>query len=168
MNSGEAKRFSRQGEKDSCGSAARDFSVYWDNESMRIDPEYLKQLLTAFQDSPNTFTDIRELEEAGIDYQATVFEFHLLALGDQGFIAGTSGRAELGMSYGAGGDLMWSVVPLRLTAQGQAFADAINHSEIMATIKEKFIGASISTIATAAFAMLKAETIAHLPKHLLP
>jgi hypothetical protein len=144
------------------------FSVFWDNESMRIDPEYLKQLLTAFQDSPNTFTDIRELEEGGIDYQATVFEFHLLALGDQGFIAGTSGRAELGMSYGAGGDLMWSVVPLRLTAQGQAFSDAINHSEIMATIKEKFIGASISTIATAAFAMLKAETIAHLPKHLLP
>jgi len=146
----------------------RTFSMIWDNESMRIDPEYLKQLLTAFQDSPNTFTDIRELEEGGIDYQTPVFEFHLLALGDQGFIAGTSGRGELGMSYGAGGDLMWSVVPLRLTAQGQAFADALNHSDIMATIKEKFIGASISTIAAAAFGMLKAETIAHLPKHLLP
>ena len=35
---------------------------------MKPDPEYLKQLLTAFQSAPNPTTDIRELKSAGLSF----------------------------------------------------------------------------------------------------
>jgi len=41
---------------------------------MKPDPEYLKTLLTAFRDAPSPTTDIREIEDAGIDYNEPKFE----------------------------------------------------------------------------------------------
>ena len=45
---------------------------------MKPDAEYLKQLLTAFEDAPNPTTDIRELEGAGFSLNDPKFEFHLM------------------------------------------------------------------------------------------
>ena len=36
---------------------------------MKIDHEYLRGLLTAFEDAEEPYTDIKKLEAAGFDYQ---------------------------------------------------------------------------------------------------
>ena len=53
---------------------------------MKPDPEYLKQLLTAFQSAPNPTTDIRELKSAGLSFVDPRFEFHMMLLKDGGFL----------------------------------------------------------------------------------
>ncbi len=130
-------------------------------KTMRPDPDYLKELLTAFQDAPAPTTDIRELAAAGLSYDDPKFEFHLFLLHDQGFIT-DDGDGSLGMDRGADGTIQWSVIPLRLTASGQQFAEALGNRKILATIKKNFVGASISTLQQAAVALLKSEVTQHL------
>jgi DNA-binding transcriptional ArsR family regulator len=128
---------------------------------MRPDPDYLKKLLTAFQNAPAPTTDIEELESAGLFYEDPEFEFHLFLLRDQGFI--TDDRdGSLGMDRSADGRIQWSVIPLRLTASGQQFAEALGNNKVLATIKQKFVGVSISTLQQVAVALLKSEIMLHL------
>jgi hypothetical protein len=134
-----------------------------ENGGMRPDPDYLKQLLTAFQDSPEPTTDIQELADAGLSYEDDPkFEFHLFLLHDEGFVTSDRTDGSLGMDRGADGSVQWSVIPLRLTASGQHFAEALGNSKVLATIKEKFVGASISTLQQVAFALLKSEVTQHI------
>jgi hypothetical protein len=44
---------------------------------MRPDPDYIKRLLSAFQDAPGPTTDIKELEQQALPYEEPVFDFHL-------------------------------------------------------------------------------------------
>jgi hypothetical protein len=133
-----------------------------ENGGMRPDPDYLKQLLTAFQDAPEPTTDIQELANAGFPYEDPKFEFHLSLLQDEGFVTSDRPDGGLGMDRGADGCVQWSVIPLRLTAAGQHFAEALGNSKVLATIKEKFVGASISTLQQVAFALLKSEVTQHI------
>jgi hypothetical protein len=91
---------------------------------MKPDPDYLKELLTAFQNAPEPTIDIRDLARAGLSHEDPKFEFHLLHLRDQGLITG--GRdGNLGIQRGADGRVVWSVIPLRLTPSGHRFAEAL-------------------------------------------
>ena len=129
---------------------------------MRPDPDYLKELLTAFQDASGPTTDIQELADAGLSYEDPKFEFHLFLLHDEGFVTSDRRDGSLGTDRGADGAVQWSVIPLRLTASGQQFAEALGNSKVLATIKEKFVGASISTLQQVAFALLKSEVTQHI------
>jgi len=128
---------------------------------MKPDPDYLKQLLATFQDAPEPTTDIRALADAGVSYEDPKFEFHLFLLRDQGFVT-DDGDGSLGMDRAADGTVQWSVIPLRLTASGHQFAEALGNSKVLATIKEKFVGASISTLQQVAITLLKGEVAQHL------
>jgi hypothetical protein len=56
---------------------------------------------------------------------------------------------------------MWSVIPLRLTASGHEFAEAIGNSKVLETLKKDFVGASISTLRDVAVAIFRAGLAKH-------
>ena len=112
---------------------------------MKINQEYLKGLLEAFENSETPTTDIERLQEHGFSYQKDDFIFHLQILNDQHLIERESG-AGLGYTKGADGHICWSVVPLRLTSQGHDFIEALRNNEVWNTIKSEFKEASIGTL----------------------
>jgi len=133
---------------------------------MKPDVDYLKKMLEAFRESPKPTMDIRELAKAGLNYEDDIFIFHLGLLGDQGFVVaadnGGHSNRDLGIQRGAGDCIQWSVVPLRLTAAGQEFAEALSHNKIVEMLKTKFIGASLSALSAAAITMLRQGLANHV------
>jgi hypothetical protein len=128
---------------------------------MKPDAEYLKQLLTAFQDAPNPTSDIRQLEGAGLSLDDPKFEFHMMLLHDGGFVESESKGGGIGLSKSADGSIQWSVIPLRLTASGHEFAEAMGNSNVLRTLKKSFVGASINTMRDVAVTIIKAEIAKH-------
>jgi hypothetical protein len=102
---------------------------------MKIDNDYLKKLLDACQSSVGPTFNILDLKEAGLDYEDSQFEFHMAILTDKGFIERDDGDPNFGLFKGIDGHLSWSVLPLRLTATGQDFADSIHNSEVWSKTK---------------------------------
>jgi hypothetical protein len=102
---------------------------------MKIDNDYLKTLLDTCQSSVGPTFNILDFEEAGLDYEDPQFEFHMAILTDKGFIERDDGDPGFGLSKGIDGHLSWSVLPLRLTATGQDFADSIHNSEVWSKTK---------------------------------
>lgn len=125
---------------------------------MRPDVEYLKQLLTAFRDAPKPTTDITELEESGLSLDDPKFEFHIMLLHDNGFVESGSGDRGIGISTSA----PWSVIPLRLTASGHQFAEAMENKKVLQTLRRNFVGASVGTMRDVAVAIIKAEIARHI------
>lgn len=60
---------------------------------MKIDREYLKGLLEAFEASYNPTTDILELKERSFNAKDSNFIFHLRILADQGLVEGENDSA---------------------------------------------------------------------------
>jgi hypothetical protein len=135
------------------------------NSVVKPDADYLKKLLTAFQDAPNSTTDIRELEGAGLSLDDPKFEFHMMLLQDGGFVESESRSREIGLSKGADGAIQWSVIPLRLTASGHEFAEAMGNSKVLQTLRKSFVGASISTMRDVAVTIIKPEIAKHTGLH---
>jgi hypothetical protein len=133
---------------------------------MKPDAEYLKQLLTAFRDAPNPTTDIRELEGAGLLLNDPKFELHMMLLRDGGFVESESNAGGIGISKSADGSIQWSVIPLRLTASGHEFAEAMGNSKALQALKKNFVGASISTMRDVAVTIIKAEIAKHIGLHI--
>ena len=102
---------------------------------MKPDPEYIKKQLTAFEEAPEPATDIRELEERGLDYNDKRFMFHLRLLYDGGFVEQEDGDPGIGLDRSADGQYQWSVVPLRLTASGHEFAQAMENEHGFQAVK---------------------------------
>jgi hypothetical protein len=131
---------------------------------MKISHDYLKKLLEACEAVPSPIFDIRELRAAGLDYETDQFVFHMGILADQQFIERDDQRAGFGLSRGLNRDIMWSVVPLRLTAQGHQFIEAIRNKEVWATIKRDFKDASINTLWGVSKKLLEGYTSAKLTR----
>ncbi|GAA5446117.1 hypothetical protein Misp06_04326 [Microbulbifer sp. NBRC 101763] len=112
---------------------------------MKIDHDYLKGLLEAFEASNSPTTNIQELDQAGFNYKEDKFIFHLRILTDQNLVQPERGYS-LGYVKGADGQVSWSVLPLRLTASGHEFLEAIRNSEVWDSIKSEFKDASIGTL----------------------
>jgi hypothetical protein len=55
----------------------------------------------------------------------------------------------------------WSVVPLRLTASGHEFAEAMGHSKAFAAVKSSLVTSSLSVMKEIAVAAFKAELSRH-------
>ncbi len=128
---------------------------------MKPDPDYTKQLLIAFQDAPEPTTDIRELKQAGLSYEDARFYFHLCLLKDDGFVEREGGDPGLGVSRSLDGHYSWSAVPLRLTASGHEFAEAMGHSKAFAAVKSSLVTSSLSIMRDIAVAAFKAELARH-------
>ncbi|MBY5300984.1 DUF2513 domain-containing protein [Citrobacter freundii] len=113
---------------------------------MKIDHEYLKGLLEAFEASGEPHTDIIKLQEAGYDYSTYEFLFHMRLLDDRNLIARTDGKYGIGFFEAADDGGSWGVMPLRLTAGGHDFLDALRNKEVWNTVKTGFKDASIGTL----------------------
>lgn len=128
---------------------------------MRPDPDYIKRLLSAFQDAPGPTTDIKELEQQGIPYEEPEFDFHLRLLYDQGFVERNDGEPGFGLETMMDGDSYWSVLPLRLTASGHEFAEAMGHSKVFAAVKRSLVTSSLGIMRDIAVATFKMELSRH-------
>jgi hypothetical protein len=111
----------------------------WESE-MKIDQDYLKKLLEAFEAAPMPITDIEQLKQAGIEYDDDQFVFHMRILTDQGFLERDDGDPGFGMFRGVDGHISWSV------ARGHEFIEALRNKEVWATIKRSFTDASLNTL----------------------
>lgn len=121
---------------------------------MKIDQDYLKRLLQACQASEKPTFDIEDLKAAGFDYNDQQFEFHMKFLNDQHFIEQDDGDPGFGLTKSVDGFLSWSVLPLRLTASGHQFIEALENKEVWTAIKRGFKDASIETLQSVALKLL--------------
>lgn len=115
---------------------------------MKIDHDYLKGLLEAFEASDSPDTDITELAELGYDYGTNTFLFHMRLLEDRGLMERVDGGNGFGTVETLDGTTHWSVLPLRLTAVGHDFLDALRNKEVWSTLKTGFKDASMGTLMT--------------------
>ena len=94
------------------------------------------------------------------------FLFHIQILEDQDLIEALDKKSDLGYEITLGGEYRWQSRPLRLTASGHEFVEAMNKSEIWEIIKEEFKDSSLSTIKSAATTLLKAFAKKQIDKYL--
>jgi len=113
---------------------------------MKSEQEYIKGLLEAFEAARHPTIDINELKEHGYDFLEERFIFHLKIIRDLGLVEQENGGTKLGYSRGANGNISWSAIPLRLTAQGHDFIGSLRNKEVWNTIKKEFKDASIGTL----------------------
>ena len=131
---------------------------------MKIDQEYLKSLLNTFIESPRSFIWVADFIDNGIEIDDK-FLFHIQILEDQKFVECLDKKSEIGYEITLGGEFEWSSRPLRLTAIGHEFVEAINRDEIWAVIKKEFKTASLSTLKSAASSLLQAFAKKQLNKY---
>lgn len=132
---------------------------------MKVDQEYLKLILNTFIESPRSFIWVADLMERGIEMDDK-FLFHIQILEDQDLIEALDKKSDLGYEITLGGEYRWQSRPLRLTASGHEFVEAMNKSEIWEIIKEEFKDSSLSTIKSAATTLLKAFAKKQIDKYL--
>lgn len=113
---------------------------------MKIDHEYLKGLLEAFEASEGPQTDIKKLKQQGFDYATEPFLFHMRLLDDRGLICQSNGSTGFGVAESMDGYFSWAVVPLRLTADGHDFLEALKNKEVWSAVKSGFKDASMGTL----------------------
>ena len=132
---------------------------------MKIDQDYLRQILNTFSASPKSFIWLEDLINNGIAIDDK-FLFHIQILEDQHFIECLDKKSELGYEITLGGNFEWKSRPLRLTAAGHEFTEAINRPEIWEVLKNEFRDASLSTLKSAATILLLAFAKKQVGKYL--
>lgn len=119
---------------------------------MKIDQDYLKGLLIAFEESNEPDTSITKLLAAGYDHNTYAFRFHVRLLQDRALIGRVDGEPGIGYlvpnSFEGYDNGFFNEVPLRLTASGHDFLEAIRNQEVWATLKTGFKDASLGTLVT--------------------
>jgi len=125
---------------------------------MKIEPDYLKKLLEACEAAPTPVFDIKYLKAAGLDFNSDQFVFHMGILDDQGFIEREGREPGFGLIRGPDGHISWALLPLRLTAKGHQFIEALRNKEVWATIKKGFMDAGIDTLWDVSKKLLEAYT----------
>jgi len=123
--------------------------------TVKIDHDYLKHLLETCQASERPTFDIRYLERQGFALSDERFEFHLKILTDEHLIEQDNGDRGFGLQKSIDGCTQWSVVPLRLTASGHAFIEALSNKEVWVEIKSGFKDASLTTLKNVAMKLLE-------------
>lgn len=117
---------------------------------MKIDQQYLKDLLIAFEDTEGPDTMLADLTHSGFDIESSQLIFHMRLLYDNGLIIRVDGKAgfghEMSRALGEGVNYYWLDMPLRLTARGHDFIADLRQKEVWQTIKTSFKDEGISTL----------------------
>lgn len=117
---------------------------------MKIDQQYLKDLLIAFEDTEGPDTMLEDLTQSGFDIESSQLIFHMRLLSDNGLITRVDGKAgfghEMSRALGEGVNYYWLDMPLRLTARGHDFIADLRQKEVWQTIKTGFKDEGISTL----------------------
>ena len=114
---------------------------------MKVNYEYLKQLLEAFEKVEKPYPLISEISNLSkeVDNQ---FVFHMGILHDQGFLQYLirHGQSPFEPDIDEIDDFSWGDFNVRLTAQGYDFLSALHQKNIWNAIKGDLKGNSIQTI----------------------
>jgi len=119
---------------------------------MKIQQDYLKKLLIAFEDSVGPDTTLDEIKSAGFDPESSEFIFHMRLLGDSDLITRADGGegkdfyAVTRVGHPSHRVAFKITVPLRLTAKGHDFIADLRQKEVWNTVTHNFKEASISTL----------------------
>ncbi len=132
---------------------------------MKIDQEYLREILNAFIESPRSFVWVADILDKGIEIDDK-FLFHIQILEDQHFVECLDKKSEIGYEITLDGQFEWKSRPLRLTASGHEFTEAINRPEIWEILKAEFKDASLSTLKSTAASLLLAFAKKQVNKYL--
>jgi len=132
---------------------------------MQIDQDYLREILNTFTQSTRSFIWLEDLTRKGIEIDDK-FLFHIQILEDQQFVECLDKRSDIGYEITLGGNFEWKSRPLRLTASGHEFTEAINRPEIWDILKQEFKDASLSTLKSAATSLLLAFAKKQVNKYL--
>ncbi|ELY6342568.1 DUF2513 domain-containing protein [Cronobacter sakazakii] len=130
---------------------------------MKINQDYIKNLLCAFEDTEGPDTLLTELEDKGYNRDDSDFIFHMRLLADNKLIERVDqedgfghlmshelGRGVYGCSY------HWIVAPLRLTAKGHDFLSDIRQKEVWTVIKTNFKEQGLGTLTSIAKSLAEA------------
>lgn len=120
---------------------------------MRIDHDYIKQVIDFVLDCPGPTFNILDFSAGGISYETPEFEFHMKLFVDQHLIARDDGDYGFGLLKGIDGHTSWSVLPLRLTSRGHDFAEAICEPSVWRKIKSELPGAAMSSLVSISMAL---------------
>lgn len=132
---------------------------------MKIDQEYLREILNTFIESPRSFIWVADVTNKGIEIDDK-FLFHIQILEDQHLIECLDKKSDIGYEITLGGNFEWKSRPLRLTASGHEFTEAINRPEIWEILKDEFRDASLSTLKSTATTLLIAFAKKQINKYL--
>ena len=127
---------------------------------MKPNPDYIKRLLAAFQDSPDPYVDISKIAAAGLPTNTPEFVFHIRLLNDQDFVQREDGKPGVGIEK-VGDDYLLNTLPLRLTASGHEFAEAMNNNKAFETVKKSLVSSSIGIMKDIAVTVFKGELARH-------
>ncbi len=132
---------------------------------MKVDQDYLRTVLGVFLNSPRSFAELSDFQKANVAVDDK-FLFHMQLLEDQSFVECLNKDKNLGYIVAMAGNFEWISRPLRLSAAGHEFADALSRKEIAQILKSGFKDASMSTLKLAATELLKAFVKTQAEKHL--
>ncbi|MFV9667900.1 DUF2513 domain-containing protein [Pantoea sp. KXB25] len=117
---------------------------------MKIDQQYLKDLLIAFEDTVGPDTTLNDLSKSGFPNDDANFIFHMRLLHDNGLIMRVDGKPGIGhemfQNLGEEVGYYWLDIPLRLTARGHDFIADLRQQDVWQTIKTNFKDEGISTL----------------------
>ena len=126
---------------------------------MKLDQQYLKDLLIAFEKTYGPDTMLSELEDNGFNRYDQNFIFHMRLLCDYELIVRVDGKPGFGhiMSneLGEGVEYSWLEVPLRLTARGHDFIADLRQKEVWQAIKTNFKDEGIGTLMSVSKSLAK-------------
>ncbi|HEB0104031.1 TPA: DUF2513 domain-containing protein [Serratia marcescens] len=106
---------------------------------MKINQQYLKDLLIAFEDTEGPDTFVEELK--GYEINSENFIFHMRLLDDNKLVTRVDGEPGLGHLFRQhmnGYDYRWLNTPLRLTSHGHDFIDALKQKDVWNSVKTEF------------------------------
>ncbi len=106
---------------------------------MRISYEYLAQILSKFLDSTEPHLNWENFDDE-IQKDESLFFFHIFILRDKGLLLGaTRNPTDIGVEFnGNANTYMTWITPIRLSADGHDFAEALSKPSIKEVIVEKF------------------------------
>jgi hypothetical protein len=123
---------------------------------MKIDWNYIKGILEAFEESDQRVLSIYDLQKLGFDFEKDHdnFIFHMQLLCDEGLIDRESGHSEMGtkifgITKGSTGYTAYPT-PLRLTMSGHEFAANLRNKEIWPRLKNILADQGFSALVTLA------------------
>jgi hypothetical protein len=113
---------------------------------MRISYEYVAEILSGFLEAPEPHINWSTFESK-MREDEKLFFFHIFILRDKGLIVGASDPRNIGVEFNGNANLYetW-MAPIRLTATGHDFADALSKPSIKEVIVDKFKDEGISAV----------------------
>jgi len=113
---------------------------------MRVDLDYMAQLLEVFLEADTAHLSVPEIERLGICVSERngldeKFLFHFQLAAENGLISNrdlqVNSLKSLGIKIGLGGGVVLTSTPIRLTQSGHDFASALHNKDVLMKLRSE-------------------------------